>query len=272
MKPKYRTALRAAIGVLLGTSILWAQDSTMRTEMTARPVEVRPLPPEMTQRFSALHASLQPSAKAWVEQQARVEAQRPAPDLAELRTQIRARFSASLATGKPAAAGVSRTDIPGSDVEEMAFVVLMQATNDADQDLQRIMAEVKAQTAAKQQLRDLINRVNHDVASSAGQTAKQPCRTAACQSLPAELKQLSAATAQSQAPIYMTVPENLTYGQFWQAASQLNQDLDKMNDISTQQQLQLQTMMDQRSKFEEAMSNIMKKLQDTANSMVDNMK
>src|SRR5450755_4015717 len=105
MKPKHRVALRRAFGLLLGTSILWAQDSAVRSEMMARPVEVRPLPPEMTQRFSVLHASLQPSAKAWVEQQARVEAQRPAPDLAELEAQIRTRFSASLAGGKPAAAG-----------------------------------------------------------------------------------------------------------------------------------------------------------------------
>ena len=274
MKPMHRTALRGTLGLLLGTSILWAQDPPRRTEMIARPEQVRPLRPEMTQRFVALHGSLQPSAKAWVEQQARIEAQRPTPDLAELRTQIRARFSASLAGGKPSSTGASPIDIPGNDVEEMVFVVLMQATNDADLDLQQIMDQVKAQTAAKQRLRDLINRVNHDVASAntGANMAKQPCRTGVCQSLPGELRQLSAATAQSKRPMRMAVPENLTYGQLPQVASQLNQELDSMNDLSTEQQLQMQMIMDRRSKLEEAISNIMKKLQDTSNSIVGNMK
>jgi hypothetical protein len=42
---------------------------------------------------------------------------------------------------------------PGGDISELCFVVLMEATNDQDQDLQEIMNEVQAQTAAKQFLR-----------------------------------------------------------------------------------------------------------------------
>ena len=46
-------------------------------------------------------------------------------------------------------------DIPaGADIEELCFVVLMNATNDQDNDLKEIMAETKAQTDAKQRARD----------------------------------------------------------------------------------------------------------------------
>lgn len=51
---------------------------------------------------------------------------------------------------------------PGADVDELAFVVLMDATNDQDQDLQMIMNEVQVQTKQKQLLRDRISIVNRD--------------------------------------------------------------------------------------------------------------
>jgi hypothetical protein len=269
-----RSSQFSALAVLLCTSGAWAQSSAARVEMVSRPVEVRPLAPGTTQRFSALHTSLRPSANAWVEQQARVEAKRPAPDLAGLRSQIRSRFTASLASPKPANGQVSgMTSLPaGADIEAMVFIVLMQAANDMDQDLQQIMAQVKAETAAKQKLRDLQNQLNHEVASANGNMIKQPCRTAACAALPGELTQLAAATAQTRHPIRLTSPANASYGQIQQLVTQTNNQLDSLGDMSEQDQLQLQMLMDRRSKVEEAISNMMKSQQDTASSIVSNLK
>jgi hypothetical protein len=61
--------------------------------MTVKPVatEVRPIEPEMARRFAALHPKLQPSARTWVEKQARLEAQKPTPDVAGLGRAIRRR-------------------------------------------------------------------------------------------------------------------------------------------------------------------------------------
>ena len=58
---------------------------------------------------------------------------------------------------------------PGGDISEMCYVVLMNATNDQDKDLELIMATTKAQTAAKQALRTLIANVGRDVAANAAQ-------------------------------------------------------------------------------------------------------
>lgn len=135
-----------------------------------------------------------------------------------------------------------------------------------------MMMEVQATTAAKQQLRNLVDHVKRDAATASQANAKQPCRTANCQSLPGELKQLSAVTAQSKHPVRLSVPENFTYGQLQPIVTQLDQDLNAMNDMSQQQQLELQVAMDRRSKLEQTLSNIMKKQQDTASNTVSNMK
>ena len=268
-----RSARFSALAILICTSGSWAQNSAARVEMVSRPVEVRPLPAETTQRFNSLHASLRPSANSWVEQQARVEAQRQAPDLAALRSQIRSRFASSLASPKPATGQApGMAGLPaGADIEAMAFIVLTQATKDMDEDLQQIMAEVKAQNAAKQKMRDLLNQLGHDTAA-AGNMTKQPCHTAVCSSLPGELNQIAAATARTRRPIRLVVPSNPTYAQVRQAADQLKNELDSMSEMSEQQQLQLQMMMDRRSKFEETLSNILKAEQDTASNIVSNLK
>ncbi len=63
---------------------------------------------------------------------------------------------------------ITNMGVGNGDIEAVAFIVLMQATNDMDNDLQEIMAEVKSMTNAKQKLRDLINLVNKDVADDYG--------------------------------------------------------------------------------------------------------
>ena len=154
----------------------------------------------------------------------------------------------------------------------MVFVVLMQAANNADQDLQQIMNETKAMNAAKDRLRALAERAAREAASANAANAKQPCRTQFCQSLPAELREISGSTAQSRHPVRLSAPENLTNGQLPGIAGRINRQLSSVSDLSQQMQLQLQTAMDKRSQLEEMASNVMKKQQDTANAVVSNMK
>lgn len=74
--------------------------------------------------------------------------------------------------GSASAVGASRgfpnLGGPGSDIEQLVFVVLMNATNSAQDDLKEIMAEVKAITAAKDALRKLIGQIRRDAAANAG--------------------------------------------------------------------------------------------------------
>ena len=45
-------------------------------------------------------------------------------------------------------------NLSGGDIEEIAFVVMMQALQDQDSDLQAQMNQMKALTAAKSQIRE----------------------------------------------------------------------------------------------------------------------
>jgi hypothetical protein len=48
----------------------------------------------------------------------------------------------------------------------LTFIVMMEATKSARDDLRAIMAEVKAINAAKSALRDVISKVSHDIADN----------------------------------------------------------------------------------------------------------
>jgi hypothetical protein len=264
------------IFVLLGASFAWAQNTGARLDMVSQPVQLHAFSSQITERYTSLHTSLRSSAQAWVDQQAKLEAERPAPDLGALRAQIRSRFSSSLSSSsaKPGSGQMSAKDaLPaGADIEALVFVVMMQATENMDQDLQQMLTEVKAETAAKQKLRNLQNEIEEDAASGDGPQAQQVCRTFACASIPSELRQLAADTAHLKHPISLAVPPHATYGQIQQVKTQISRALDSLSDISQQQQLQLQTLMDRRSQFEETLSNLMKSQQDTSSSIVSNLK
>ncbi len=86
------------------------------------------------------------------------EQRNPSSSVLQLQTRAIAAVSSALKGG----AGIP----PGADIEELAFIVLMNATNDMDNDLQEIMNEVQAQTQAKNFLRSQMQIVSQDVANN----------------------------------------------------------------------------------------------------------
>src|SRR5579862_4586633 len=85
---------------------------------------IRPMPPEIARRSESLHASLLPSARVWVQQQAQIEARRTAFDPDALRTTIRRRFAGPSATTTTPAGTATHTGTATSqdmDIEAMVF-------------------------------------------------------------------------------------------------------------------------------------------------------
>lgn len=238
-----------------------------RPQIRLQQAEVRELPPEMTRRFSNFHAALQPSARLWVEQQARMQAQKSAPDVPGLESAIRSRFPRLNASGTPGMLGGPA----GGDIEAMAFLTLMEATQAMDQDLKTIMAAVNAINHAKDSLRSLQSSVQQEAAGSGGKP-NTPCRSPFCQSLPARLAELSAGTANLPRPVRLQSPPAPTYANLQALQNSLRSQLDSMSELGETESLRLQMLMDQRSKFLEALSNIMKKTSDTQSSILANLK
>ena len=166
------------------------------------------------------------------------------------------------------------------DIEAIAFIVMMQATKDMDEDLKMIMAEVKSMTASKQTLRALISQVNKDVAANAGQ---QPGERGLDFTLG-----LGSERAYHRVPMPVADPEadcgvrlvttDLCRGklvrveQLHSILDELKSKLDGLSEMSEMTSLRLQMMMDRRSKFLSTLSNIMKKISTTQDTLVQNLK
>jgi hypothetical protein len=113
-------------------------------------VVITTAPERVVSHATDLRSALQPSAKAWIDQQAKVEEARPTPDVDALRAAIRQRFSGSLSRGKagrPQGSGVQES---GADVEAMVLIVLMEATEDNQSDLQSEMEQMQKENEQKQ--------------------------------------------------------------------------------------------------------------------------
>jgi hypothetical protein len=184
------------------------------------------------------------------------------------------------AASKPRGRGIPGLGGAGSDIEAMAFTVLMEAVMGMDEDLELIMADVKALTAAKAALRDLIKLANADVASNAGQANGRP---------PLDLKSgMGSRKAYHKAPMPYAdplskggvkfVPTDLIRGeilyisQLAAVVDGLKDRLDSLNEVSEMASLRLQMAMDRRSKLIGTLSNVLKKISDTGDSVVQNLK
>ena len=220
---------------------------------------------ELPTGAEALHAKLAaglpPSVRSWVEAEGRKAGRSVRAgtfDADAVRAAAHSRF-----------AGQTVADM---DIEVLAFIVLMQATQAMEEDLKAIMAEMKAANAAKQKLRDLIGKVNKDVAQNAGKRDGDPCRPPQCGVGRAALSEVQQALAAARARVAFAQQDVATIRDLRALQDELKGKLDSMNEMSEMTSLRLQTMMDRRSKFISTLSNIMKKISTTQDTLVQNLK
>jgi len=224
-----------------------------------------------------MNIPLTPKTRRFVERQVKTGRYQNAGDVIQAALQ-RMEVADGLAGAPADIAALS--DLNGADIEALAFVVMMEAAESAQADLKMIMAEVKAMTNAKARLRDLIKKVNRDVAANAG------CGDG--------LKKLNFAvglgseTAYHRAAMPMLDPEAPggvrlkpcdlhrgkieSYEQLVMIQDGLKDQLDSLSEMSQMTSLRLQMAMDRRSKYTETLSNLMKKISATADTLVQNLK
>jgi hypothetical protein len=137
-----------------------------------------------------------------------------------------------------AGAAATQVGLTGVDIEALAFIVLMQATQDMDQDLKQIMAELKAINVAKECLRKL------------------SCARNSTDDLRASLK--------SSTDLPKTAVDAVV--------ERLHGKLDSLDEVSEATSQRLNILMGQRSKVLRALSNILKKIASTSEVIVQNIK
>jgi hypothetical protein len=173
------------------------------------------------------------------------------------------------------------------DIAEAAFIVMIMATKDMDDDIRMIMVEIKAMNAAKQKLRELTNELNgwisQEMSKHAGSEDIDNERVAGSKTTAYPLRRITLDTKTSpvihleyfKAPTIPPLPPRnpgLTVSGLKSMLDDLKGKLDSMNEMSEMTSLRLQMTMDRRSKIIQTLSNIMKKIGTTQETIVKNIK
>jgi putative addiction module CopG family antidote len=167
--------------------------------------------------------------------------------------------------------------INGSDIEEVAFIVLMQAARDAEEDLKEMLNEMKSMNAAKRKLRELQKKIKCDIANSAGQTRPKFDSNGMKSESAYHHAMIPVPDPCSESGVKL-IETDLYKGRIADVSTleSIRDDfidkLDSLSELSEMDSLRLQMMMDRRSKFISTLSNMMKKISTTQDALVQNLK
>jgi len=241
----------------------------VKAPATAAMIEILSVPPRLVQRFEPLHAALNPSARAWVEQQARIEARRPKPDLNALRAAIRQRFPRSFASQAPgvSVAGKNR------DVDAVAFLVLTESAQQTQAQQTYQLQQMQEFNTVSQVLRQTLNQLTQQHQPAKGNADDdKPCQTAFCTSLPSRLESLNRASATLPHPLHLQAPANLTVVQFNSLINQMESKLDSVGDDAQLANVDLQNTLQHQQQALQMLSDIEKSDYDTSMAIIKNLK
>lgn len=235
------------------------------------------LPPQIFSRLTWAERRLQPSGLRKLETMARALAPKIATgdDFDSLRAQAEREVAASFAR------------LSQMDIAEAAFIVMIMATKDMDDDIHMIMVEIKAMNAAKQKLRELIKELNgwisQEMSKHPGSEDIDNERVAGSKTTAYPLRRITLETKTSpvlhleyvKTPVIPPLPPRnpgLTVSVLKLLLDDLKGKLDGMNEMSEMTSLRLQMTMERRSKIIQTLSNIIKKIGTTQETLVQNIK
>jgi hypothetical protein len=226
------------------------------------PVVVASIEPK--QRMIQLSNSLDASTKAWVAQQAQVVAKVPQPDVSQVESQVRARYF-SAEGNMPA--------LPKDvDVDSLAAIVMMEAAKDQEQELRDLLDEVQKQNATRRQLSQMMDQLSQDASSSKTNMVNGVCTTPRCQALAEALQRLPVTMPPITKAAQLAATGDLTNVKLQQILGQMKMAKDSMDLLSQEQQARLQAYKERKSKMEETLANLLKKISDTNSAIIGNMK
>ncbi|HEU4532920.1 MAG TPA: hypothetical protein VFS00_02335 [Polyangiaceae bacterium] len=175
--------------------------------------------------------------------------------------------------------------VTSSDVEAMAFLVLMQAAHSAQEDLRAIMASVKALGAAGEGGRVVLERLGRDLAANAGAGAGDPIKPApdGCLILGAECAAVAGVAGEGVDAELVDALVRRAYGRaaggglltkddLVRTIGAMKNEIDSLSEMGEMESLRLQMAMDRMSKMMSTLSNILKKISDTGSTIIQNMK
>ena len=166
--------------------------------------------------------------------------------------------------------------LSNSDIEALAFLVMMQSAKDAQEDIKGIMNEVKEINKKKQALRQATETMKtKDVNISPVQLDSFRLLVKSNQSLQ-RINTTNAKTLRTDsARTIKTTPvtnRKVTKAELNDLLAKTKSELDSMSEMGEMESLRLQMTMDRMSKMMSTVSNLLKKISDTSNTIVQNLK
>lgn len=165
--------------------------------------------------------------------------------------------------------------INGVDIEAIAFLVLMQSSKDQQEDLKSIMAKIKETNHEKEQLRQAqqeLEKNKTNIAKAKLDSFRLIARPNINNNTLGVVQPNRIQTTQPVKRTNVVTNQNSSLSEIKQVQDDLKTKLDSMNEMSEMTSLRLQMMMDRRSKFISTLSNIMKKISTTQDTIVQNLK
>ena len=169
----------------------------------------------------------------------------------------------------------------GMDDDVLAALaqVLQQLSASAQAGLKAVMARVRAIVAAKRKLRDLLDKVRRDAARNAGRPVGAALDFSKGMGSEAAYHRASLPRRDPKSPTGIRYavtdlrPGKIAGARDFDAiVERLKHDLDSMSEMGEMESLRLQMAMDRLSKMMSTLSNILKKISDTASSITRNLK
>ena len=183
--------------------------------------------------------------------------------------------------GLPVGKIVSRLVAGEGTSGTMVIPILLQSVSDAQQDLVDALDEMQALLRAKASLRQITGHVTGDITVNLARihgTQKKISNRLDIDldfyTRPRKLPDVSTGRyVEIEERLFAGKPEDLVeVEQLRSMADELRGRLDGMNEMSEMTALRLQMTMDRRSKFISTLSNIMKKVSETQDAIVQNLK
>ncbi len=183
-----------------------------------------------------------PQTRAWIRQEAQRE--RLSSNLSDATAVQAVRSNPALGS------------LPEGDVEALAFLVMMEASRSAQEDLKTIMDGVKQINSTKEALRQT--------------NAKSKAVTAALRNTgPTIAPQARVAPNVARTAIQ---PVPVPKAEFDAKIAVAKNNLDSLNDMGEMESLRLQMAMDRMSKSMSTLSNMLKKISDASSTITQNLK
>ncbi len=194
-------------------------------------VEAAPaFPPGADARAAQVNAKLTPQARALIQQEAKREA-------------------ASNMVSEAAALQAVRSAGPlaGMSVEDAVLMMMMMISQDANDDMRQMLADMQRANAQKQAQRQAMEKQKAAQAAMKNQLRQE---------IPAP-------------PAHPRIARSAALDQFL-ASERVSYDA--LGDLGQEQQLKMQMALDRQSKANQIMSNMLKKISDTAQGITQNLK